>query len=69
MLQFQRWTTERRTDSSESQAFSAATRARSFIDAGRIDRILLAIISLAGLGQLTDSILGLFEKWAIAQWA
>ena len=36
---------------------------------GRIDRIFLAIISLAILGKLTDSILGLFEKWAIAKWA
>ncbi len=36
---------------------------------GRIDRIFLAIISLALLGKLTDSILGLFEKWAIAKWA
>jgi sulfonate transport system permease protein len=36
---------------------------------GRIDRIFLAIISLALLGKLTDSILGLFEKWAITKWA
>lgn len=36
---------------------------------GRIDRIFLAIISLALLGKLTDSLLGLFEKWAIARWA
>ncbi|VCT92590.1 Putative aliphatic sulfonates transport permease protein SsuC [Mycolicibacterium hassiacum DSM 44199] len=36
---------------------------------GRIDRIFLAIISLALLGKLTDSILGLFERWAIAKWA
>jgi sulfonate transport system permease protein len=35
---------------------------------GRIDRIFLAIISLALLGKLTDSILGLFEKWAIRKW-
>jgi sulfonate transport system permease protein len=35
---------------------------------GRIDRIFLAIISLALLGKLTDSILGLFEKWAITKW-
>lgn len=35
---------------------------------GRIDRIFLAIISLALLGKLTDSILGLFERWAIAKW-
>ncbi|KAB7754729.1 ABC transporter permease [Mycolicibacterium phlei] len=36
---------------------------------GRIDRIFLAIISLALLGKLTDSVLGVFEKWAIAKWA
>ncbi|MGE2714506.1 ABC transporter permease [Mycolicibacterium litorale] len=35
---------------------------------GRIDRIFLAIISLALLGKLTDSLLGLFERWAIAKW-
>lgn len=36
---------------------------------GRIDRILVAIILLALLGKLTDAILGVFEKWAIAKWA
>lgn len=36
---------------------------------GRIDRIFLAIISLAVLGKLTDSILSLFEAWAIKKWA
>lgn len=36
---------------------------------GRIDRIFLAIISLAVLGKLTDSILSLFEKWAVTKWA
>jgi sulfonate transport system permease protein len=36
---------------------------------GRIDRIFLAIISLALLGKVTDSILGVFEKWAIRKWA
>jgi sulfonate transport system permease protein len=36
---------------------------------GRIDRIFLAIISLAVLGKLTDSVLSLFEKWAIKKWA
>lgn len=36
---------------------------------GRIDRIFLAIISLAVLGKISDSILGLFERWAIAKWA
>jgi len=35
---------------------------------GRIDRMFLAIISLALLGKATDSILGLFEKWATAKW-
>jgi sulfonate transport system permease protein len=36
---------------------------------GRIDRIFLAIILLAVLGKLTDSIVGLFERWAIRRWA
>lgn len=36
---------------------------------GRIDRIFLAIISLALLGKFTDSILSVFEKWAIRKWA
>lgn len=36
---------------------------------GRIDRIFLAIISLAVLGKLTDSILSVFETWAIKKWA
>jgi len=36
---------------------------------GRVDRILLAIISLAILGKTTDSILGLFERWAVRRWA
>ncbi|MEZ0339361.1 ABC transporter permease [Mycobacterium sp. pV006] len=36
---------------------------------GRVDRIFLAIISLALLGKFTDSLLGLFEKWATAKWA
>ncbi|WP_419817795.1 ABC transporter permease [Glaciibacter flavus] len=36
---------------------------------GRIDRIILAIILLAILGKLTDSIVGLFERWAIRRWA
>lgn len=36
---------------------------------GRIDRIFLAIISLAVLGKFTDSLVGVFEKWAIAKWA
>jgi sulfonate transport system permease protein len=36
---------------------------------GRIDRIFLAIILLAVLGKLTDSLVGLFERWAIRRWA
>ncbi|PJJ65428.1 ABC transporter permease [Compostimonas suwonensis] len=36
---------------------------------GRIDRIFLAIILLAVLGKLTDSIVGLFERWANKKWA
>ncbi|MDX2377099.1 ABC transporter permease [Microbacterium sp. LRZ72] len=36
---------------------------------GRIDRIILAIIMLAILGKLTDSLLGLFERWAVRRWA
>jgi sulfonate transport system permease protein len=35
---------------------------------GRVDRILLAIVLLAILGKLTDSILGLFERWAVNRW-
>ncbi|MCD2441111.1 ABC transporter permease [Agromyces sp. SYSU K20354] len=36
---------------------------------GRIDRIFLAIILLAVLGKLTDSLVGLFERWAVRRWA
>ena len=36
---------------------------------GRVDRILLAIISLAILGKTTGSILGLFERSAVRRWA
>lgn len=36
---------------------------------GRIDRIFLAIILLALLGKLTDSLVGLFERWAVRRWA
>jgi sulfonate transport system permease protein len=36
---------------------------------GRVDRILLAIISLAVLGKTTDAIVGLFERWAVRRWA
>ena len=35
---------------------------------GRVDRILLAIILLAILGKLSDSILGVFERWAVRRW-
>lgn len=36
---------------------------------GRTDRLILAIILLAILGKLTDTLLGLAEKRAIARWA
>lgn len=36
---------------------------------GRIDRIFLAIIMLALLGKFTDSLVGLFERWAVRRWA
>ena len=36
---------------------------------GRTDRVILAIILLAVLGKATDSLLGLFEKWAVRRWA
>jgi len=36
---------------------------------GRVDRILLAIILLAVIGKLSDSILGVFERWAVRRWA
>lgn len=35
---------------------------------GRVDRILLAIISLAVLGKATDACLSLFERWAVRRW-
>ena len=35
---------------------------------GRVDRILLAIIMLAVLGKATDSLIGLFERWAKRRW-
>lgn len=35
---------------------------------GRVDRILLAIVSLAVLGKTTDAILGIFERWAVRRW-
>ena len=36
---------------------------------GRIDRIFLAIVLLALLGKLTDSLVGLFERWVNKRWA
>ncbi|WP_025158179.1 ABC transporter permease [Leifsonia aquatica] len=36
---------------------------------GRTDRLFLAIILLAVLGKLTDSLVGLFERWANRRWA
>ncbi len=36
---------------------------------GRVDRIFLAIVMLAILGKTTDSILGVFERWATRRWA
>ncbi|MEN0084162.1 MAG: ABC transporter permease [Leifsonia sp.] len=36
---------------------------------GRTDRLFLAIILLAVLGKITDSLLGLFERWAARRWA
>ncbi|WP_421740628.1 ABC transporter permease [Cellulomonas sp.] len=36
---------------------------------GRVDRILLAIIALALLGKLTDSLIGLAEKYLLKRWA
>lgn len=35
---------------------------------GRVDRILLAIILLALLGKTTDSLIGVFERWASRRW-
>jgi sulfonate transport system permease protein len=35
---------------------------------GRVDRILLAIVLLAIIGKATDSLLGVFERWAIRRW-
>ena len=35
---------------------------------GRVDRILLAIILLAVLGKTTDSLIGVFERWASRRW-
>ncbi|WP_258073537.1 MULTISPECIES: ABC transporter permease [Arthrobacter] len=36
---------------------------------GRTDRLLLAIILLAVIGKITDALLGLAEKKAVAKWA
>lgn len=35
---------------------------------GRVDRILLAIVSLAVLGKATDAVLGVFEHWTARRW-
>jgi sulfonate transport system permease protein len=35
---------------------------------GRVDRILLAIVALAVLGKTTDTLLGVFERWAFRRW-
>lgn len=35
---------------------------------GRIDRIFLAIVLLALLGKLTDSLVGVFERWVNKRW-
>ncbi|MGO4301470.1 ABC transporter permease [Leifsonia sp. RAF41] len=35
---------------------------------GRTDRLFLAIILLAILGKITDSLVGVFEKWAARRW-
>jgi sulfonate transport system permease protein len=36
---------------------------------GRTDRLFLAIILLAVIGKLTDSLIGLFERWAKRRWS
>ncbi|MFT4307616.1 MAG: ABC transporter permease [Microbacterium sp.] len=35
---------------------------------GRVDQIVLAIILLAVLGKITDSILALVDRWAVRRW-
>ncbi|MCC4907270.1 ABC transporter permease [Microbacterium sp. cx-59] len=35
---------------------------------GRVDQIVLAIILLAVLGKLTDSLLAVVQKWAVRRW-
>ena len=35
---------------------------------GRVDQSLLAIILLAVLGKVTDSILQIVQRWAVRRW-
>jgi len=35
---------------------------------GRVDRILLAIVLLAVIGKSSDTVLGMFERWAVRRW-
>nr|WP_286310990.1 ABC transporter permease [Agromyces mangrovi] len=35
---------------------------------GRLDRTFLAIILLAVIGKLSDSLIGVFERWAVRRW-
>jgi len=35
---------------------------------GRTDRLFLAIVLLAMFGKLTDTLIGLFERWAVKRW-
>jgi sulfonate transport system permease protein len=35
---------------------------------GRVDQIVLAIIMLAVIGKLTDSVLALVQRWAVRRW-
>ena len=35
---------------------------------GRTDRLLLAIVTLAVLGKITDALVGLFERWVKAKY-
>jgi sulfonate transport system permease protein len=36
---------------------------------GRVDRLLLAIVLLAVIGKITDSLIGLGEKRLLKRWA
>ncbi|GAA1527797.1 sulfonate transport system permease protein [Agromyces terreus] len=36
---------------------------------GRLDRTFLAIVLLAVVGKLSDSLVGIFERWAVRRWA